>query len=135
MAYLTEQDLINRIGAAEMLRLSDRDGDGLADAGVVEAAIDEAESAINGYLTGRYKLPLDPVPALLKGLAADLAIYGLHPWGAPEEMRQRYKDAMTTLGKIAAGDIVLDAEKIPTVSMAQWGDSGPVLAEPRSKGF
>ena len=34
MAYLTEQDLINRIGAAEMLRLSDRDGDGLADAGV-----------------------------------------------------------------------------------------------------
>ncbi|MBC06355.1 DUF1320 domain-containing protein [Thalassospira sp.] len=135
MAYLTEQDLTQRIGAAELLRLSDRDGDGQADAGVITGAISEAESTINGYLTGRYSLPITPVPALLTGLAADIALYNLHPWGAPEEMRLRFKDAMATLKQIAAGDLVLSAERVPSVSMPQWGDSGPVLSEPRRKGF
>ena len=135
MAYLTEQDLTDRIGADEVLRLADRDGDGVADSGVVSKAIAEAEGIIDSYLTGRYVLPLSPMPVILTSLAADLALYNLHPWGAPEEMRQRYKDAVATLGKIAKGDMVLQADRIPTETIPQWGDAGPVLSEPRKRGF
>lgn len=108
--YTTQAELAERIGAQELLRLLDRDGEGEADAGVVEGAIGEASALIDGYLKARYRLPLSPVPALLRPLAADLVLYGLHPWGAPEELRLRYRDAIRMLEAIAAGTILLDVE-------------------------
>lgn len=106
--YTTQAQLEERIGEAELLRLADRDGDGETDAGVISGAIAEAAATIDGYLAARYRLPLDPVPQLLRPIAADLVLYALHPWGAPEEIRLRYRDAIRTLERIADGTILLD---------------------------
>ncbi|WP_157831920.1 gp436 family protein [Thalassospira marina] len=134
MPYVSATDLGNRIGADQLTRLADRDGDGVADTGVIEAAIAEADGVIDGYLTGRYELPLSNPPALLTSIACDLILYALHPWGAPEEVRNRRNDAIKMLQSIADGKVVLDG-RIPSDDEPQWGDALPVMTDPRRMGF
>ena len=76
--WLTEAELATRYGAARLLALADRDGDGHADPGVIEAAIGEAESRARSRLLVRYQpadLPAAPeaASAALKRVVAQLA--------------------------------------------------------------
>ena len=57
MAYCTTDNLIDRYGADELLRLTDRDNNGFIDEQAVSAAIEDASDLIDGYLGGRYTLP------------------------------------------------------------------------------
>lgn len=134
MTYVTAADLANRIGQDELTRLADRDGDDVADTGVIDAAIAEADGIIDGYLAGRYDLPLSTVPPLLTSIACDLVVNGLHPWGAPEDVRNRKNDALKMLQQIADGKLVLDG-RIPATEEPQWGDDLPVMTDPRKMGF
>lgn len=116
MAYATPQDLETRFGADELLKLADRDGDGLADAGVIERALADAEAEINGYLTARYRLPLATVPLLLTRLACDLARYALAEDHTPEPVAKRAEEARQLLKRLADGtvNLGLDAAAQPT---------------------
>ena len=81
--WLTEAELATRYGAARLLALADRDGDGHADPGVIEAAIGEAESRARSRLLVRYQpadLPAAPeaASAALKRVVAQLAFAFLH---------------------------------------------------------
>lgn len=134
MTYVTASDLANRIGQDELTRLADRDGDDVADTGVIDASIAEAGGIIDGYLAGRYDLPLSDTPAVLKSIACDLVICGLHPWDAPEDVHNRKKDAIKMLQQIADGKLVLDG-RIPATEEPQWGDDLPVMTDPRKMGF
>jgi phage gp36-like protein len=134
MPYVSATDLGNRIGIDQLTRLSDRDGDGVADTGVIDAAIAEADGVIDGYLAGRYDLPLSSPPALLTTVACDLILYALHPWGAPEDIRNRRNDAIKMLESIANGKLVLDG-RTPSTDTPQWGDALPVMTDPRKMGF
>jgi Mu-like prophage protein gp36 len=84
----------------------------------VEDAIADACAEIDGYLVGRYTLPLDPVPAVLAKFCADLAAYAILGTRRLDEEKdkdfvRRAEAARDYLTKVAEGKITLTA---PTVS-------------------
>lgn len=108
MAYASAADLTLAWGADEVARSGDRDGDGDADTGVIDRALDDASAEIDGYIGRVYDLPLvEPYPVLLRRLACDVAIYRMSGTIAPltDEKRRRYDDALRTLERIAEGDM------------------------------
>jgi phage gp36-like protein len=117
MAYAIQADLEERFGAAELVRLTDRaiPPTGEIDAAVVARAIADAEAEVNGYLASRYTLPLATVPEILKRLTCDLARYLLYDDVAPDQIRDRYKDAVALLKGIADGKVSLGLTTAPAV--------------------
>jgi len=108
--YVTKAELIDRFGEATLAQLTDR-GDtepGVIDDAVLTRAIDDAGATIDGYLKVRYTLPLSTTPPLLRALAQDLIFYRLHVHGAPEEARDRNRDAIRQLEGLSKGTLRLD---------------------------
>ncbi len=117
MPYIAQSDIEEAIGSDRLLLLADRDGDGTADPDVVAAKIADAAATTDSYLHERYALPLSDVPKILVRINVDLAVYYL----ASDEnllsdlIMQHKVDAISDLGKIAAGKIKLDVPSPPTV--------------------
>lgn len=105
MPYATQQDLVERFGEAELVAIT-----GEMDPVTVERALSDADAEIDGYLRGSYALPMNPVPALLKPVACDIARYRMLGSRPHEVARDRYKDAVALLKAIAAGDVQLGAQ-------------------------
>jgi len=106
--YCTQADLDARFGADEILQLTDRDADGVADTGVLDVAIADAGTPIDTYIAKRYDLPLAEIPAALVKVACDMVRYALHKEDPPDRVAASQKDAMTFLRDVAAGRAVLD---------------------------
>lgn len=106
--YCTQADLDARFGADEILQLTDRDADGVADTGVLDVAIADAGTTIDTYIAKRYDLPLAEIPAALVKVACDMVRYALHKEDPPDRVAASQKDAMTFLRDVAAGRAVLD---------------------------
>ncbi len=109
MAYCTIAELTARYGTPMLLQLSDRGGTYpvTPDAALFDRAIADAGALIDGYLGGRYQLPLTSVPTLVVNLALVIAIYMAHGSVAPEKIRKDYDDALRQLQAIASGTMVL----------------------------
>lgn len=107
MPYATSANLETSYGEAELIQLTDQAGAGLVDEAVLNLALAKTDAEIDGYLVGRYALPLATVPANLVLFACDMARYRLYKDAAPEEVRNRYRDAVRYLEKVAAGQIGL----------------------------
>ena len=107
MAYCTQADLEERFGAQELIQLTDEVNmpPTTASAAEIEAACAEAASLIDGYLTGRYTLPLASVPDVLKKWACDIARFFLWDDRAGEgtPVRRGYEDAVKQLEAVATG--------------------------------
>ena len=71
MPYATPEQVIERHGADAVLLLTDREGDGAADVGAIERALEDALAEIDTYLAAKYDLPLSETPTVLTRLAAD----------------------------------------------------------------
>jgi len=88
----------------------------------VSRAIADAGELIDGYLRGRYTLPLDPVPGLLNTLAADIAVWRLYARRANiepmEGVKERYKNALKLLEQIRNGLLSLGAGAVTTTESA-----------------
>lgn len=69
---ITNQDLLNEISQAQLVELSDLNGTGEIDQGVVDDALNDAISLIESYIV----LPEAPTK-LLKKITADLTIFEL----------------------------------------------------------
>lgn len=123
MPYAVQQDIIDRYSEEELKVAFDRNGDGVVDQGVVDKALADASDEIDGYLAGRYPLPLGNAPRVLTFLAVDIALYkGSIQATVTEEKRLRYKDALAFLTKIAEGKISL-VEAPPSSASASF--TGP----------
>lgn len=109
MSYSTTQTLIDRFGEQELIQLTDRDNSGQLDHSVIERANDDATGEIDGFLGGRYALPLDPAPRIIVVYAADIARYRLYDEGAPDQVQTRYDHAIKMLTLIADGKVSLGA--------------------------
>jgi len=109
MPYASLADLKAAYGERELNDLLDRGGDGMHDPGVLAAAQADVDAEIDGYLAGRYRLPLDPVPRIMVRIACDIMRYRLWSEAAPEMVRERYQDARRLLEAIAAGRVRLGA--------------------------
>ena len=121
MPYATLQNLTDRFGEDEILRLSDRDRSGDIDATVVAGKLADADAEIDGYLAGRYTLPLPVVPEALRRIACDIARYHLYDDRATEQVAKRYDDAIRFLKMVSKGDVQLGVDtggNSPVVSAA-----------------
>lgn len=81
----------------------------------LDAAIEDAQAQVDGYLRGSYETPFDPVPALVKSLTVDIACYlaGLNYYQETELLASaplalRYARAIALLTDISMGKIQLD---------------------------
>ncbi|QEW05654.1 gp436 family protein [Nitrincola iocasae] len=138
--YATTQDMINRFGEDELQLLTDRDGSlgAIADL-VLDQAIADASAEIDGYLGGRYQLPLPTVPAVLTRICCDIARYLLHDEQAPEQLQKRYAEVVAFLRSLGKGEISLGLPDTgsagPSNNLAQIESAGSVFGRKQSKGF
>ncbi len=105
MPYASATDITDLMGDDMLIRLADRDGDGIYDDAKVTRALDDASALIDGYIAARVPLPLITVPPVLKNLTIDIAVYRLSTDAAllAEDVRTRYEDAIKFLRDVAAG--------------------------------
>lgn len=71
MPYATQQMLTDRVGGPMLILLTDRAAvpQGVIDLGTLARAQADADAMVDGYLAGRYTLPLATVPALVADIA------------------------------------------------------------------
>lgn len=124
--YLTEDELATRFGEARVTALADRDGDGEADTGVVEAAILDAESRADSTLLNRYAtgdLPTTPTAAspALKRVVAGLAFWFLAGPVAQkgQDIADAYNTAISELNALGSGRQSLVLVSEPAVDRAR----------------
>lgn len=118
MSYITQAQLEERYGERMLVQLTDRSvpAAGVIDAAAVNRAIADTAAAIDGFLAGRYSLPLASVPPLLTDLAGAIAIYKLHRKVSDDKIRTDYEDAMKRLRDIASGTIRLSVAGLEPAS-------------------
>lgn len=139
--YATVADMVSRFGEQDLVLLSWREGaaDGEINTPVVEQALADATAEINGYIGGRYKLPLSAVPAVLTSHCCSIARYLLNGDRAPEQVTERYNSVIKFLTSVGKGDLQLgladDKPTQPTGTIATMQSDGLVFGRKNSKGF
>lgn len=135
--YATQDDLVTEFGERELLDVAGTgdQANRVLDAAKIANALTDVTETMNGYIKGRYTLPLNPVPGLLRPIACDLARYRLRNRSAgkstmTDEVRQRFEDAIKQLKDIAAGRLLLDipsSEATPTETRVISKSAEPVF--------
>jgi len=112
MSYCTQDDLLQQITEAELIELTDDAEADAVDADVVTRAIADADATIDTYCQGRYTVPLSPVPAMIRAVSVDMAIYNLlsrKNEEVPKTRAERNHNALRFLERVADGKIQLGA--------------------------
>lgn len=114
MDYCTIEDIETQTSTPTLIQLTSDDGQEAVDRVVAQEAILYSSTLIDGYLRGRYTLPLDAHFPLLRILAIDLSIHRLYTRRMrdemPEVIENNYKNAISTLKDIQKGVISLQSE-------------------------
>lgn len=111
MTYATLDQLKAKLGEQTMISLTDRDEPrtGAIVVAVVDKALADADAMIDGFLAGRYRLPIEGgIPPQLPPIAGSIAAYLLHPFTADGKIKDDYNDARADLVRIASGTIRLE---------------------------
>ncbi|KAE9641958.1 phage protein Gp36 family protein [Pseudomonas sp. PB106] len=91
MRYCTRADLGNAIPLMTLTQLSNDDASAREpDESVIDNSVRQAEELVDGYLRGRYQLPLEPVPTVLRDAVIYLArhwLYQRRPEGALQQLQ------------------------------------------------
>jgi phage gp36-like protein len=120
VAYCTETDVqIAAGGPAKLLELVDQDGNGTADDGVLDAAIEAAQAEMDPYLEKQVKVPLsDPIPSDVKWRCAKLAVLFLREarGSVSDEHIKEREQHVAWLDGVASGKIALAVDPQPTKS-------------------
>lgn len=135
MPYASQADLVSRFGADELIQVTDRANAGTLDSSVVATALADADAVINGYLAGRYAVPVTPTQPLLLRLCADIARALLWKDRPSDAVRQAQEDALKILRDLSRGDAVLvgaaaapsGASPAAPASNAAWSGGDKVL--------
>lgn len=91
---------------------------------LIAAAIVDAGAEIDGYLGGRYPVPLDPAPKVIAKMCKDMAVYnlisrsGLDEQGQEKSFLTRYNSAIKFLTMVAEGRVSLGTGEAATVTAA-----------------
>ncbi|MGE0400838.1 MAG: phage protein Gp36 family protein [Kofleriaceae bacterium] len=129
--YTTEEALTLLVGATRLSSLLDRDGDGSADAGVLDATIEKAGRMIDRRLKQRYgsAIPFaqitdsDPTPEEIQEVANDMVLYLLYRHWEPDGlMATDYRrDAFEALESLRKGEDDVDG-----VARASGSEAGVI---------
>jgi len=101
--YANRDDMVLRYGLAHITQLER----GLSANESVDSYIQDATDIADGYIGVIYDIPLASPPHNLRIYICDIARYLLHRSKAPEEVRQRYEDAIGFLKRVADGKATL----------------------------
>ena len=112
MRYCTRADIGNAIPELTLTQLSNDDPSAEQPSeAVIEDGVRQAEELVDGYLRGRYNLPLDPVPTVLRDAVVYLArhwLYQRRPEGVlPDAVKDSRKDTIKLLESIRDGVVTL----------------------------
>lgn len=111
MTYATKSDMLLKFGETHMRQLTDigTPRTNAINDQVLDKALADATAWINGYLAGRYVLPITDSTALatLNGHCCNVARYMLMSVSADEQATTMYKSADAYLTKVSTGAIVL----------------------------
>ena len=83
---------------------------------IIDAAVEDAEGEIDGYLAKRYSVPLVAVPKVINKFAKDVAVYnlysriGIDESGEEKNYLNRYHAAIKFLTLVAEGKVSLGAQ-------------------------
>lgn len=110
MPYATQQNMIDRFGNEELIELTDRDHTGAIDATVLNQAIKDASGVVDGYLSGRYSIPLITVPPIIERITCDLARYFLYDDAATEHVQKNHDTAISYLKDASRGNVDLGVD-------------------------
>jgi phage gp36-like protein len=111
MTYCSQDDVQDRLGADELARLADLDGDGTLDAAVISRALADADAVIDSYLGRRYALPVatpdGSVPDPLRTRAVNLAVYFLKLGrdSVTDDVRAQHAEDMQWLQRASVGRV------------------------------
>ena len=135
MHYCTRADIGKAIPELTLTQLSNDDPTAeLPNESVIEDGVRQAEELVDGYLRGRYDLPLDPVPSVLRDAVVYLTrhwLYQRRPEGAiPEAVKDSRKDTLKLLENIRDGVVTLG---MPTGEAAP--EPGKIRARARRQQF
>ncbi|MES2987676.1 MAG: DUF1320 domain-containing protein [Pseudomonadota bacterium] len=124
MTYATLDLLVQAVGERMLIQLTDREeqATGEVDADAVARALADTDADINGYLAGRYRLPIEGgVPAKLASVAIAISLYKLHRFTPDDKIAKDYDRAIADLGRIASGVIRLEIEGAEPASSGAGG--------------
>ncbi len=111
MLYVTQEQLVDRLGEAELVTFTDRATPpaGVIDPDVLAEVIQDAEAEVDAYVGARYTLPLPVVPKVLLAVACDVVRYRLASTSSlcTEQIEKRYHNAIKFLARVASGDVSL----------------------------
>lgn len=113
MPYSDQNDILEQLDETVLIELTDDAGAGEVDGDKVTRAIADADATIDAYCQDRYTLPLSPVPEKIRQISVDIAIYNLYSRRddtTPETRKDRHKEAIRFLEKVAEGKIKLGSE-------------------------
>ena len=120
--YLSPEELLAFMPGKSVAQLTNDDPKAeKADMAKVQEAVRAAEELADGYLRGRYALPLSTVPTLLRDVVRTIArfkLYERRPESKmPDTVLETYKASVKTLEQIRSGRITLGvaatAEPVP----------------------
>ncbi len=137
MAYITNADIQERLGSDTYVQLTDDDGDGQADSGVVDEARLGAEGEVNSYLARRYQVPIDvtthaDLADVLASFTLDLVEYKLRARRppVPQETVEKRKQAIEWLSRVADAKAELPSAT-PVAAVTTRGTLGATTGEER----
>ncbi|KKP40306.1 MAG: mu-like protein prophage Flumu protein gp36 [Candidatus Peregrinibacteria bacterium GW2011_GWC2_33_13] len=118
MPYCNPDDIKQQVTEATLIEITDDNLAGEINAAVVNEAILYSATIIDGYLRGRYTLPLPTIPEIVKILAVDLSIFRLYlrrfHTDMPDSINDKYKNSIKLLEQIQKGIISLGIETAGT---------------------
>lgn len=113
MPYCTQTDIEDQLPKPDLIALTDDEGFGEVSSVRLDRAINDAEAVIDAHCQSRYPLPLTPVPAIIRRICVDLAIYNLFSRRVDDDLpkvrESRKDDAMRFLKEITTGLLPLGA--------------------------
>lgn len=135
MSYATQQDMVDRFGESDLIKLTDRADPPLdaIDAAVLNARLADAQGVIDSYVATRYTLPLTATPLLLRQIECDLAWYLLQGGNPSQDAKDRNDAAMRILRDVSAGKVSLGPDSSNTVAVPGDGvtyTSAPAVFTP-----
>lgn len=133
MAYITNADIETRLGSQTYVQLTDDDGDGVGDVGVIDEARLAAEGEANSYLARRYAVPVDvsrhaELAGILATITLDLVEFRLRGRRPPVSRSAERQHALAIRWLRAAAE---GAIRLPALAEVAGSASGGPVAEAR----
>lgn len=118
MAYVSATEFQDFFGEDECLMLTQLDDPAATTVNttLIETALTDATDEANGYLRGRYTLPLGSPPAQLKRWVMQIARYLLNRYDPPKVVVEDYERCLKMLAQVSTGriNLGLDSGDVPT---------------------